>query len=344
MLQQSWILVVFLWMVAQQPLSEDIRAANVQRLAPVQQIDFATFPTAFTSGWFAINRDATRIVVSDQDGQVYIVDDRGAIVEMIAVPVGQGSYPGSLIDAAFADERVYLLRVLDGLVYLNEHVLDLPSDPISLWVEAGAMQDRVYVELQTSQDGAASVVEYAISDGSLEWVRQFAYVPSTDPQAVVRVGRVMPPYVVTSTLTGLVTLWKLDESARISSVENGTAEPSVFGNINYPPTHFVWRDNANRSLYLLDLNSGENQMVDALNGAYAQWLFLSNDASVILGVNLDFEPVVIAWDVINGTRTTLGSYRPCGRPQPDAARFSEDGSTLVIGCDSGLEIWRVLPQ
>lgn len=345
MLQQVWLLVAFLWVVAyQQPPAVEIRDSNVQRLAPVQQIDFATFPTAFTNGWFAINEDATRIVVSDQDGLVYVVDDRGAIVEMIDVPTGQGSFPGSLIDAAFAEDRVYLLRVLDGIVYLNEHVLDLPAAPISLWTEAGSVQDRVFVELQTSQDGAAAIVEYAVSAESLEWIREIPYAPATDPQAVVRVGRVTLPYVVTSTLSGLVTLWRLDEAVQIGSVQNGTAEPAVFGNINLPPTHFVWRDNASRRLYLLDLATGDNQVVDDLDGKYAQWLFLSSDASIILGVNLDFEPVVMAWDVRSATRITLGSYRPCGRPQPDAARFSEDGSTLVIGCDSGLEIWRVLPQ
>jgi hypothetical protein len=53
---------------------------------------------------------------------------------------------------------------------------------------------------------------------------------------------------------------------------------------------------------------------------------------------------VVAWDVKTGERTILGEYRECNRPQPDMTRLSEDGTTLVIGCDTGLDIWRIVPE
>jgi hypothetical protein len=134
----------------------------------------------------------------------------------------------------------------------------------------------------------------------------------------------------------------LETGETLYEVDNGTGQPSVFGAINNPPTHLVWRDNANESLYLLNFETGENQLIDELNGDYAQWFFLGHDASVILAVNLGFEPNIVAWDVATGERTVLGEYRPCNRPQPDMARLSADGTTLVIGCDTGLDIWRIV--
>lgn len=168
------------------------------------------------------------------------------------------------------------------------------------------------------------------------------YAPAQDPQAVVRIGRIPLPYVVTSSVTGIVKLWNIQTGEVLYEVDNGTGQPSVFGNINADATHFVWRDNASETLYLLDFETGENREVAQLNGEYAQWFFLSNDASTILAVNLNFEPIVVAWDVETGEKTVLGEYRQCNRPQPDMARLSRDGTTLVIGCDTGLDVWRVV--
>ena len=159
--------------------------------------------------------------------------------------------------------------------------------------------------------------------------------------AVVRIGRIPLPYVVTSSLDGIVKLWNLDTGEIVYEVDNGTGEPSVFGNINADATHLVWRDNANQTLYLLNFETGENREIAPLNGDYAQWYFLSNDASVIIAVNLGGEPNVVVWDTETGERTNLGNYRECDRPQPDMARLTEDGSTLIIGCDTGLDIWRI---
>ena len=66
----------------------------------------------------------------------------------------------------------------------------------------------------------------------------------------------------------------------------------------------------------------------------------SADVLEALGVNIDLEPVVVAWDVASGKQTQLGTYRECSRT-PDMVQVSEDGTTLVIGCDTGLDVWRI---
>ena len=71
-----------------------------------------------------------------------------------------------------------------------------------------------------------------------------------------------------------------------------------------------------------------------------RYLLLNSSASVIIGINVDLKPVVVAWNVVTGERIELGEYRSCDR-QPDMVRLSVDDTTLVIGCDTGMDIWRV---
>jgi WD40 repeat protein len=147
---------------------------------------------------------------------------------------------------------------------------------------------------------------------------------------------------VTSSIDGIVKLWNLETGETVYEVDNGTGEAAVFGNINKAATHLVWRDHDSKALYLLNFETGENRLIDELDAAYVQWFFLSNDASLIIAVNTNFEPNIVVWDVETGERTILGEYRHCNRPQPDMARLSADGTTLVIACDTGLDIWRIV--
>ncbi len=82
-------------------------------------------------------------------------------------------------------------------------------------------------------------------------------------------------------------------------------------------------------------------LIAPLDGAFIPFMLLSFDASVAIGVNVGSEPTVIVWDTTTGERYDLGEYRACNR-QPDMVRLSGDGTTLVIGCDTGLNIWRVV--
>lgn len=84
-------------------------------------------------------------------------------------------------------------------------------------------------------------------------------------------------------------------------------------------------------------------MVARLDDDYINYILVSPEADVILGVHVGDEPIIAAWDVATGERTDLGAYRECSRT-PDMARLSGDGTTVVVGCDTGLDIWRVQPE
>jgi hypothetical protein len=123
----------------------------------------------------------------------------------------------------------------------------------------------------------------------------------------------------------------------IAKVENG---PAVFGQINATAEYLAWRDPQSEFLNLLDFITGENLIIAELNRQYVQGYFVTISGDVILGVNVDFAPIVVAWDVATGNRIDLGNYRHCNRV-PDLIRLSRDGASLIVGCDTGLDIWRV---
>ena len=120
--------------------------------------------------------------------------------------------------------------------------------------------------------------------------------------------------------------------------------PAVFGVLNGEnASHFAWSDPRSSSLNLLNLASGESRVIAELGGAYAQFMMLTNDASLIIVVNLDFTPNVFAWDTNSGQMLDLGPYRECQRI-PDMVRLSADGASLIIGCDGGLDIWQITEE
>lgn len=328
-----------------------INADNIAQLQSVQQIDFDAASCEITSGWFQMNAIGTRYAVLDTRRHIHLWDATGDL--LLAPSADDCDTLRDTADVTFgADDTLYTtLQSLEAVT-----VTATAPDADTLSSDA----------LITLEDVSGSVINsWVADDTSMLWLEfvadettllpltlddavtvgdSLAYAPASDENAVVRIGRIPPPYVVTSSLTGEVKLWDMSSGEVLHTVDNGTGEPSVFGNINRDATHLVWRDNANETLYLLDFVTGENRAIDSLDGEYAQWYFLTNDASAIIAVNIGFEPVVVAWDVETGERTVLGEYRACERPQPDMARLSADGTTLVIGCDSGLDIWRIPPQ
>jgi WD40 repeat protein len=319
-----------------------------------------------------MNASGSAFVAADSDGRLYRFDDTGEtrfslpllnrapddalfVFQDAALQNGLG-----LVTYSINDEQHFRYLTLEFYSSQKQHfILDsIEYPPLQVWLDCSnqaaednfagcvgwystqtAAGDQYVIQLPPMQTLPDDAPPTRISTDDLTIL---PYAPADDPEAVVRVGRIPMPYAVTSSETGQVKLWNLQTGEVLHSVNNGTGLPSVFGAINNPATHLVWRDNANETLYLLNFETGENRLIAPLNGAYAQWLFLSDDASVILAVNLDFMPVVVAWDTSTGARSLSGEHRTCGRPQPDTARFSADGSTLVIGCDTGLDIWRVL--
>lgn len=326
-----------------------IDAASADRLQPLQQIDFATVDAEFLYGWFLMNTSGTRFFAVDADRTGYVLNDSGAVLWEITLRQTSSNL-GFIVDGAFtADDRTLVLLVDEALLTFDLETgayawstQDAAARGLALWTSEGDL----WVEALRQSDGATIVQHYAgLAEGELRLMETLDYAPYQDPQAVVRIGRIPPPYVVTSSLEGRVTLWNMQVGRALFDVDNQADEPSVFGNINASATHLVWRDNANQMLYLLDFTSGENRVLDQLAGDYVQWFFLTPAADLALGVQIGAEQHIYAWDPeAPGVRMDLGPFRECGRAQPDMARLSRDGTTLVIGCPLGLEIWRVQPE
>lgn len=326
-----------------------IDAASADRLQPVQQIDFAALDAEFLYGWFIMNASGTRIFVVDSDRTGYLLDDSGDMLWEIALRQTPSNL-GFIVDGAFtADDRALVLLVDEALLIFDLETgayawfaQDAAARGLALWISEG----ELWIEALRQSDGSTVVQRYAgLAEGELRLLETLDYPPYQDPQAVVRIGRIPAPYVVTSSLEGRVTLWDMQAGRALFDVNNQAGEPSVFGNINASATHLVWRDNANQVLYLLGFANGENLRLDQLAGDYVQWFFLTPAADLALGVQIGAEQHVYAWDAeVPGVRMDLGPFRECGRAQPDMARLSADGTTLVIGCPLGLEIWRVQPE
>jgi hypothetical protein len=155
-----------------------------------------------------------------------------------------------------------------------------------------------------------------------------------------RIGRIPPPLAVTVTEEGLVHLWSLESGAVLA--QGAAGDLAVFGAINSDGTFLAWRDPESTTLSLLDFVSGQNQIIAALDGDYIAQILLSDGADVIFGIDpQSARRQVWAWDAATGERFDLGEFRACERQQPDLAEISPDGSALVIGCDSGVDVWRV---
>lgn len=314
----------------------------------------------FNIGWFVYSTESDRFLLIDENNTLHAVFSDGAMTYSLpdadvidAVAFGDGFFAvlqktGNGFSVSYSNLSLY------GGSSLR---FDIASDmlPSAIWIncpdnaESGGF--GCYASVETTDEETTYVFRIPVFDiipGAAEVrslldsdLEQHPYPPSLDDEAVVRIGRIPLPYVVTSSLEGIVKLWNLDTGEVVYEVDNDTGDPSVFGNINADATHLVWRDNFNQTLYLLNFETGENHEIAPLNGEYAQWYFLSNDASVIIAVNLGGEPNIITWNTETGERADSGNYRDCERPQPDMARLTADGSTLIIGCDTGLDIWRI---
>ena len=289
-------------------------------------------------GWFEADAEASEFIVFDQAGRVYRVSEAGIEDSRVYVEPGSGQL-FSLIDAAYIGDEPQLLYVLDGEYFINEQ-------PLPDGYEAVAMAhyvESLYVEA-IDADGRTVIMPFGKRYAGGEWERfDDVFMPASDPgQPAVRIGRVSFPDLIYSALADSELYvfrfpgFKASMGRRYSLAQG----PAVFGAVNASGSQFAWSDPASARLNLLDLVRGENRVVAEIGGAYAQYHLLTDDASAILVVNLDFAPEVFAWDVETGQRHALGAYRECQRI-PDKVALSADGRALIIGCDTGLEIWRV---
>lgn len=336
--------LVFLWLCffvmplqAQDALPSVINAENVASLKSGARIDFEG--TTLDTGWFFMNQNGTRFVTRsatelyvwevDADGEVSsprIFPMRATTMTVAAFAPDDTLYgvlQGDKTEIIRIDDQLTTVRVLEGWSLMN-----LWADEEALWAEAFSNA--------LSAEEMILRIPYDVE----EEITTLPYAPGEDLDAVVRIGRIAAPYTVTSTETGRVSIWNLSTALRLHETDTGVGQAAVFGAMNTPATHLIWRDDLSEALYWLDLETGENQLVDRLDGDYVQWLFLTPDADVILGIDKGFEERVTAW-IVGGETLDLGPYLDCKRPQPDMAVLSVDGTTLAIGCDSGVDIWRV---
>ena len=318
--------------------SEQITAANLDRLRSAERINFDEYSDELEIGWFEANTDASEFIVFERAGHLYRVGMTG-IVESWSYR-GDETQVFSLIDAVYANDEPYVLYLLDGAYFINDRQLRMDDFPVavykvdrSLFVEAVSDQGATLyheVALETDKDTISPVRTLNLPGGDLD-------APG------VLIGRIDFPLVVISSLAdNALRVYRYPNSFDAESASEYVLEhgPAVSGAVNHTGTFLAWSDPASERLNHLEFDSGDNRVIAELGGSYAQYHLLTADASAIFAVNVDFTPKVYAWDVATGDQYDLGPYRECTRI-PDKVILSDDGRALIIGCDSGLDIWRV---
>lgn len=336
---------------------EVITAENIQRLQSVMHIDFSELPDdviGVDSGWFTLSTDGYYIALVRRDGGLVIFNSGGALVDTFTVAAANGE-ASTILDVVWSQDNVTVASLhTDGERYFaslrvvgEDEVVLLPFPeigdmPVRLWLD----ESDPYIWFEAAEDGPQRsyyVIRVPIEEGhQTESLLRLPSGPEGDLDSFVRIGRIPAPLAITSTPDGLVKLWNLETGEITAQVQLDIAP--VFGRVDETTgRHLAWRDPASESLQLLDFETGENQLIAPLGGEYVQAILLTPGADVVFAVAIGDDPVVVAWDTATGEQFDLGHYRRCSRV-PDMVRLSEDGTTLVIGCDTGLDIWRIAEE
>jgi hypothetical protein len=343
-----------------QDTSPIITAANIRQLQSVAQINFADLPEAsgaVQNGWFVVNPRGDQFIVKSRSEHLLWLDQDGSLLADYVITSSDG-LPVTVMDAAFdqAGENILSAHAGGGVFYLAKQYSGAASPyifkfqsadiPIRLWqgddktdfleIMPADPLVRPYI-LRLPPDPLVEL-NIQLIDLSLDDLQTTLVAPDNDPDAYLRIGRIVPPLAITVTEAGLLKRWHLETGELSTSAEMG--EIPGMGAVNAAGTHFAWRDGESTQLHLLDFATGADAIITSLSGTYIPFLLLSANADVIIGVNTGDKPNVVAWDVATGERLDLGDYRMCNR-QPDMVHLSQDGSTLVIGCDTGLDMWRI---
>lgn len=345
-------------MHAQDARPAPVAADNVARLGSVLRVDFADAPETVENGWLTVSADGSRVAVMTARGGVLIYDaNDGRVLDSYTLDGGDG-LPAMMLDGAFdASAQIFASLHEDGAAFyvvyrrvetgaLESFRLETRDTPLRVWMGDG----RAWLEVAPYAPGTGAYI-VALPDPfaaaaprlnvslDLAALDSIPSAPEHDPDAFARIGRIPPPYAVTSSADGLVKVWQLQTGDLLAQVQ---VENTIvgFGGLDAGATHLAWRDPESLALHLLNFADGRDRVIAPLNGTYIQFILLAPGADVVLGVNVGDEPGVTAWAALDGERQSLGRYRHCNRV-PDMARLSRDGTTLVVGCDTGLDIWRV---
>ncbi len=332
-----WLLVGVNLVRAQSVITAD----NIEQLRSVQHIDFDTLPVIageILNGQFFVNDNGSLLAIVNTQGQLVIMNDEGQLQEITDIILTDNDFPATFIDGAFGDERFvavhtigngYVVTIVDQAGVQDNLTFMTPDKPVAIW----SAPDAVWLEVISNEPNMPPYLVRLI-DGEAT-IEPFA--PAQVENVVVRIGRLALPQAVIVTDNNEVQHWNLETGALIGQVR--TAETPLYGHMLPGSDHMVWRDPASTTLHMLNFATGEDLIVTQLDGSYIPFLFMNASADAVLGVNVDDEPVVVAWIVEQGDRLPLGLYRQCNRP-PDKVILSADSTTLIIGCDTGLDIWR----
>lgn len=339
--------------LAQQSGYALITAENIRDLQSVEQLDFAALPEGLesASGLFVINSDANRIITfGNEPGQPPL---SRAILWGYGEEVSVMPITDSSIFRVLSWDGVCLYAGYQGYVEVyrldqtEDHVvrmaLNAPTDFVNdLWLQdPTTCGNIVFVEV-TDEIGQTAVWQLDINQpDTLVFLYDHLFaIPNQE--AAARVGRVPPPLALTMDFDGHLYRWDMNDNSLTATVSVG--ELAMFGAINQSGTHYVWLNEDYNALHLVDFEAlSDREVVTLGEGFYISHLKLTQDADVIIGVDPKDAPgTVSAWLVETGERIDLGPYRHCNRVQPDLVKLSRDGTTLVIGCDTGIDIWRVV--
>ena len=322
-----------------------IDAGNLAWLHSARQIDFADLPAEageVRSGWFAADADVRHVMVRTRAETLLLLDERAQIIDSYFVP-GADGLPTTILDAAlWTDDDLPVMASLhtDGVRYFAAQHTAARAAPVMAHVDAAQipltvwMDGDVWLELLPQAPETPEVVQ-TYRGGEL--VSERLNAAETDPDSIIRIGRILPPQAVTVTAEGLVKLWDLETGELVhAAAADGLPQ---FGAVNAAGTHFAWRSGDSYAINLLNFETGENRVL-VPDAPLVDWLFVGTSGDVLLGVGYDGQPRVVAWDATSGEMYNLGEHRACTRP-PDTVRLSRDGTTLIIGCDTGLDLWRV---
>lgn len=327
---------------AQEPISTD----TINQLESVAQLDFSGLAgLSPASGIFVMDRSAERIIsFANAEGSAplstAVIWDgvKGEIEKTIII--GENAYDRYL-DAA--GETLFIAQKgrLVALDLASETQTTRLSAPGETFVEVWqTLAGVVCGETAPTIEGEAFIL---CEDGR-------APLPLFEGSVAsyARIGRVPAPLAVVSTDEFITSRWNLASNTQSATIS--LPELAAFGAVNidgHPDapgsaSHLAWRDPRSENLYLLNFGTGENRRISGLDGSYIAHMQLSARADIIFGIDpMSERGAIWVWLSESGEKQTLGSLRPCDRPQPDLALLSYDSSALVIGCDLGLEIWRI---
>ncbi|MCB9438464.1 MAG: hypothetical protein H6673_15945 [Anaerolineales bacterium] len=338
--------VVFLWAAPVWGQADEpplITAENIHHLHSVQQVDFADLPAEIVpaSGLFAVDADASHLVTLGNlandpplsqailwvDGAINAINriDDSSLMRFLSddgncLYVGYRGYYAVYQFDPTSPNAIEAYRSS----YFGDDVSIL-----NLWGDTASCGLDLYAEI-VRDDGTQSVIG---PDGAVLYPDLFGQ------EAAARIGRIPPPLALTVDFDGNLYRWDMQIHEVTATVELG--DLGMFGSSNPSGSHYVWLQTDYSGLQLVDFAAGTTRLIAELDATYISHIKLTHQADVILGVDPRDQPGTIsAWLVETGERLELGAFRTCERVQPDLVQLTTDGTTLVIGCDTGLDLWQ----